>query len=104
MFAVVNIGGFQEMVKQGDTLTVPLMEGEAKKKITLSDVMMISKDNGEVTFGAPFVKGASVELTILSHGRDKKIRVFKMRRRKRYARTLGHKQHHTKVEVTNISL
>jgi large subunit ribosomal protein L21 len=103
MFAVVSIAGFQEIVKEGDTLTVPLLEGEAKKKLTFEDVLMVSGDKG-VTLGAPFVKGATVEVEVVEHGRDEKIRVVKFRRRKRFTRVKGHKQHHTMVKVTKISV
>lgn len=103
MFAVVSIAGFQEIVQEGDTLTVPLLEGDAKKKITFEDVLMISGDKG-VTLGAPFVKGASVEVEVVEHGRDAKIRVVKFRRRKRFTRVKGHKQHNTTVKVTKITV
>jgi len=103
MFAVVSIAGFQEIVKEGDTLTVPLLDAEAKKKMTFGDVLMVSDDKG-VTLGSPFVKGASVEVEVVEHGRDEKIRVVKFRRRKRFTRVKGHKQHHTTVKVTKISL
>jgi len=102
MFAIVDIAGFQEKVSIGDKLHVPLLEAEAGKKLTFSNVFLVSKDGGEVVIGAPTVEGASVEVTILSHGRDAKIRVFKMRRRKRYMRLKGHKQHFTDIEVTGI--
>lgn len=102
MFAVVTIAGFQEMVKEGDTLTVPLQDAAEGATVTFKDVLMISKD-GDVTLGTPHVSGASVEVKVLSHGRDPKIRVVKFRRRKRYLRTHGHKQDHTKVEVTKIA-
>lgn len=103
MFAVVDIAGFQEKVQVGDTLTVPLQDAEENKKIVFGNVLMLVKEGGDTVFGAPFVDGASVEVKVLGHGRDKKIRVFKMRRRKRYMRTKGHKQDHTKIEVTGIS-
>lgn len=104
MFAVVDIAGFQEKVQVGDTLMVPLQDAEADKKITFSNVHMIVKDGGELLLGAPFVNGASVEVKVLKHGKDKKIRVFKMRRRKRYMRTKGHQQQNTTVEVVAINL
>jgi large subunit ribosomal protein L21 len=104
MFAVVDIAGFQEKVQVGDTLTVPLLDSEADKKMVFDNVYMIVKDGGELVLGAPFVDGASVEVKVLEHGKDKKIRVFRMRRRKRFMRTKGHKQQNTKVEVTAIKI
>jgi large subunit ribosomal protein L21 len=103
MFAVVSIAGFQEMVKEGDMLHIPLQDAEKDKTITFNDVLMVVKD-GEMTVGAPFVKGASVELKVLDHGRDKKIRVLKFKKRKRYLRVKGHRQDFTAVEVMSIKL
>jgi large subunit ribosomal protein L21 len=103
MFAVVDIAGFQEKVQVGDLLTVPTLDTEEDKKVSFGDVFMLVGDDGAVKIGSPFIEGASVEVKVLAHGRDKKIRVFKMRRRKRYMRTQGHKQGHTKIEVVKIN-
>ena len=103
MFAVVAIAGFQEKVKEGDTLYIPLQDAETDHKVTFNDVLMVVNDSGDMTLGAPFVKGASVEVRVVKHGRDPKIRVVKFRHRKRYTRTKGHKQDHTVVEVTKIT-
>lgn len=103
MFAVVSIAGFQEKVQVGDTLTVPTLDAEADKNLSFGDVLMLVNEDGTVKIGSPFVAGASVEVKVLEHGRDKKIRVFKMRRRKRYMRTHGHKQGNTKIEVVKIN-
>ena len=104
MFAIVNIAGFQQKVSEGDTLTVPLLDTEADKKVTFSEVLAFTDDEGAFLFGAPFLAGASVEATVLEHGRDRKIRIFKMRRRKRYMRTQGHRQHFTKIKIGKISV
>lgn len=102
MFAVVDIAGFQEKVQVGDTLTVPLQDAEENKKLVFGNVLMLVKDGGDMVLGSPFVEGASVEVKVIGHGRDKKIRVFRMRRRKRFMRTKGHKQQNTTIEVTAI--
>lgn len=104
MFAVVDIAGFQEKVQVGDTLSVPLQAAEKHKKIVFGNVLMLVKDGGDLVLGAPFIDGASVEVKVIEHGKAKKIRVFKMRRRKRYMRTKGHKQQNTTVEVTAIKV
>jgi large subunit ribosomal protein L21 len=104
MFAIVNIAGFQEKVQEGDTLEVPLLDAEKGKKVTFGEVMMVSKDGGELMLGAPFVSGASVEVKVVEHGRDDKIRVYRMRRRKRFQKSRGHRQDYTTVEVVKISL
>ncbi|MDD4628486.1 MAG: 50S ribosomal protein L21 [Candidatus Peribacteraceae bacterium] len=102
MFAVVNIAGFQEKVEEGMKLRVPLQDAESGAKVVFDKVYLIAKSEEDVTVGKPFVSGASVEVKVLSHGRGEKIRVFKMRRRKRYRRVKGHKQDFTQVEVVKI--
>ncbi|UPA22124.1 50S ribosomal protein L21 [Candidatus Peribacteria bacterium] len=102
MFAVVSIAGFQEMVQEGDTLEIPLQDSEKDKTIEFKDVLMIMKDGGDVVLGKPFVDGASVSVKVIEHGRDKKIRVLKFKKRKRYLRVRGHRQDYTAVEVVSI--
>ncbi len=103
MFAIVDIAGFQEKVSVGDTLNVPLLEGEAQGKLTFDKVLMVVTDAGDVSFGSPLVKGAVVEAEVVKHGRDDKIRVFKFRHRKRYMRNKGHRQDHTTVVIKKIT-
>ena len=103
MFAIVEIAGFQEKVKEGDTLSVPLQDAEKGKKLTFGNVLMIEKGEGDITIGSPYVGGASVEVKVLEHGRSDKIRVYRFRRRKRYQKTRGHRQDYTTVEVVKIS-
>ncbi len=102
MFAIVDIAGFQEKVSVGDKLHVPLLEAEEGGKVTFSNVFLVSNDGGDVSIGAPMVDGASVEVYVIRHGRDAKIRVFKHKRRKRYMRLRGHRQNFTEIEVTGI--
>ncbi len=102
MFAIVDIAGFQEKVSVGDKLHVQLQDAQEGSTLTFSSVFLVSKDGGDVVVGVPTVDGASVEVKVLKHGRDAKIRVFKMRRRKRYMRLLGHRQNYTEIEVTGI--
>ncbi len=104
MFAIVEIAGFQEKVQEGDTLNVPLLDAEKGEKMKFENVLLVAKGEGDITLGAPFVSGASVEVKVLEHGRDDKIRVYRMRRRKRFQKTRGHRQDFTKVEVVKISL
>lgn len=102
MFAVLNIGGFQEIVRKGDTLKVPTLDAEVGKVLTFEQVFLVAKDGGELVLGSPTVSGASIEAKVLAHGRGEKIRVVKMRRRKRYRRVKGHRQGFTEIEVTAI--
>ncbi len=101
MFAIVDIAGFQEKVTVGDKLHIPLRDAKEGDKLTFGTVLMIAKD-GDISIGTPAVDGASVEVKVLGHGRDAKIRVFKHKRRKRYMRLKGHRQDFTEVEVTGI--
>lgn len=102
MFAVVSIAGFQEIVREGDTLNVPLQDAEKGKTITFDSVLLVSPSEGQVTLGKPYVSGASVEAAVVDHGRDDKINVVKFRRRKRYTRTKGHRQHFTTITIKKI--
>ena len=102
MFAVVDIAGFQEKVSEGDKLHVPTLSKDEGAKVTIDTVLLVSKD-GKTSIGTPTVSGAKVELKVLSHGKDPKIVVRKMKRRKRYRRTYGHRQGFTEVEVTKIT-
>lgn len=102
MFAIVKIAGFQEKVSEGMKLSVPLLHAEPGTTVTFKDVLLLSRAEGEATIGSPTVQGASVEAKVLENGKGDKIRVYKMRRRKRYRRTHGHRQHFTEIEVTGI--
>lgn len=102
MFAVVDIAGFQEKVSEGDTLRVPLLRAEEGKSVSFDTVLLLAKSGDDVKVGTPYVSGAAVEVKVLRHGRDQKIRVCKMQRRKRYRRTYGHRQGCTEVVVTKI--
>jgi len=102
MFAVIDIAGFQEKVEEGMKLSVPLLAAEAGTKVVFDKVYLVAKSESDVVVGTPVVAGASVEAKVLSHGKGDKIRVFKMRRRKRYRRVHGHRQDFTEIEVTKI--
>ncbi len=100
MYAVVETGGKQYKVAVGDKLKVEKIEAEAGSSIDFDRVLLIA-DGDQVTVGSPLVE-TSVTGTVLSHGKNKKIRVFKMKRRKNYRRTQGHRQFFTEVEITGI--
>jgi len=101
MFAVIKAQGKQYKVAEGDVLTIDRLAGEKGKKITLGEVIMVGK-GADVKLGKS-ISGAKVEAEIVDHGRDKKIIVFKKRRRQNYQRTRGHRQHQTTVKITSIS-
>lgn len=102
MFAVIDIAGSQEKVEEGMKLRVPLLPIEPGKTFSIDKVLLFAKSGSDIAVGDPYVSGAAVELSVLRHGRDDKIRVVKFRRRKRYMRVHGHRQDYTEVEVKKI--
>lgn len=102
MYAVVRSGGKQYRVSPGGSVRVEKLDGEVGAKITLEEVLMIGGE-GDVKIGTPTVDGASVSGTIMAQGRGNKIRVFKMKRRKGYRRTQGHRQDYTEIAIDGIS-
>lgn len=103
MFAVVDIAGFQEKVSEGDSLEVPTLDAKEGATVKFDKVLLIAKSDDDVKIGEPYVSGATVEAKVVSHGRGEKIRVFKMKRRKRYRRTQGHRQGYTQIEIAKIA-
>ncbi len=101
MHAIVRVAGVQARVSAGDRVILPRLDIDAGESATFDEVLMLS-DGDEVTIGAPTVEGASVEVQVLRHDRDKKVVVFKKKRRKRYTRKNGHRQRYTEVQVTDI--
>ena len=102
MYAIVKTGGKQVKVSTGDKLRVERLAGEAGDKVTLSDILLIGEGD-KVTVGTPLVKGAAVEATIVEQKRDRKVIVFKKKRRHNYRRKAGYRQHLTVLEITGIS-
>ena len=103
MYAVIRSGGKQHRVEPGDRLKVEKLEGEVGSKIELGDVLMVEKD-GKITLGEPVIAKAKVKATVLGQDRDKKIIVFKKKRKKQYRRTRGHRQPYTELLVDAIKL
>jgi large subunit ribosomal protein L21 len=101
MYAVIREGGKQFKVQEGDIIKVPKRSEKEGKKITIKDVLLISDDES-TKIGNPIVKSAKVEAKVLKHGKDKKIIVFKYKRRKGYRRKLGHRQQFTQIEIGKI--
>jgi len=101
MYAVIRTGGKQYKVEEGDILRVEKLEAEKGDTVTFADVLLLGGD--EFAIGSPTVKGAQVSASVVRQLRDKKILVFKMKRRKRYRRTIGHRLYLTEVRITKIS-
>ncbi len=100
MFAVIRTGGKQYKVVKDDILQVEKLEVEAGDIVTLDDVLMLVGDKTEI--GTPLITGASVACEVLEQKRDKKIIVFKKKRRQNYRRKAGHRQHKTVLRVLDI--
>jgi large subunit ribosomal protein L21 len=103
MYAVVKIKNQQYRVSPDLTIHVPLHDdAEVGAALTFDEVLMVS-DGDNVQVGSPTVAGASVAAEVLSHGRSRKIVVFKKKRRKNYRRKNGHRQQYTEIKITGIS-
>jgi large subunit ribosomal protein L21 len=100
MFAVIRTGGKQYKVAKDDVLVVEKLAGDVGKTLTLSDVLMLGGDKPKT--GTPTIKGASVTAEILEQGKGEKVIAFKKKRRKNTHRKRGHRQHFTKVKITEI--
>ena len=101
MYAVIESCGKQYKVAEGDVVFFEKLDVEEGKKVTFDKVILVSED-GKVQVGNPYVKGIKVEGKVISHGKAKKIIVFKMKAKKNYRRKQGHRQPYTKVEITSI--
>ena len=101
MYAIIEACGKQYKVAQGDVVFFEKLDTEEGKKVTFDKVILVS-DEGKVQVGSPYVKGVKVEGKVVSHGKDKKIIVYKMKPKKNYRRKQGHRQPYTKVEITTI--
>ena len=102
MYAIVNISGKQFKAEKGKSLKVPSQSTEVGKKLSY-DQVLLTNDNGEIQIGNPFIKNFKVSATVLKNGRDKKIIVFKKKRRKGYKRKNGHRQGFSLIQIDSIS-
>ena len=103
MYAIVNISGKQYKAEKGVKLCVPKQSLDEGKKLVLEDVLMVH-DGKTTKFGNPKVSGAKVTATVIDHGRERKILVYKKKRRKGYQRKNGHRQWYTNIEIQNIQM
>jgi large subunit ribosomal protein L21 len=102
MYAVLETGSKQYRVAAGDTLEIERLETEAGKPVTFDRILLVS-NGGKVTIGSPIVTGASVAADVVAHKRGEKKLTFKMKRRKGYHKTIGHRQELTVVKITAIN-
>lgn len=102
MFAIIELGGKQYMVKENDVLRVEKIDAEEGKS-TKSDKVLLTAHEGSVKVGTPYLKGASVEMKVLKSGMGDKVIVFKMKAKKRYRKLRGHRQPFTEVKIQKIA-
>lgn len=100
MYAVIETGGKQYKVSEGDLLKVEKLEGAVGDSIELTEVLMVGGE--EVKIGAPLLPGAKVKARIVEQDKDKKVLVFHSKRRKGYRKTYGHRQPITRLKITGI--
>ena len=103
MYAIVDIAGKQFKITENEKLTVPRLNAEIGDNIELDRVLLVSSDDG-VKIGQPLLDSAKVKANIVSHDRDKKIIVFKKKRRKGYKVTKGHRQQFTQIQIEKIDI
>ena len=102
MYAVIETGGKQHRVIEGEQLKVEKLEAETGSTISFDRILMVGEGD-TVKLGSPIVKGASVSAEIIQHGRGDKIRIVKFKRRKHHIKRQGHRQWFTEIKITAIS-
>jgi large subunit ribosomal protein L21 len=102
VYAIIKSGGHQLKVTPGSTVTVDHVQAEAGEEVSLSDILLVATDAGDITAGAPFVAGAKVLAVVQGEAKGPKIRVFKKKRRKGMRRTKGHRSIYTRVLIKDI--
>ncbi len=106
MYAVIETGGKQYRVQPGDVVQVEKLEGDLGTSVKFDQVLFFSKanpENAEISVGKPYLSGAQVTGEVVGQGRGEKILIVKMKRRKQYRRTQGHRQSYTQLLVTSVS-
>jgi len=101
MYAIIKTGGKQYRVKSGEQVRVESLTAHVGAAVSFEQVLAVGEGDA-VRVGAPLVSGAKVKATVLAHGRGEKLRIFKMRRRKHFQKTQGHRQNYTEVRIDDI--
>ena len=102
MYAVIESGGKQHRVSEGEVLRLEKLKLDVGASVTFDKVLMVG-EGAEVKIGQPYVEGSSVEAEVLDQGRGEKILVVKFHRRKNYRKQMGHRQSFTEVRITGIN-
>jgi large subunit ribosomal protein L21 len=101
MYAVIKTGGKQYKVAPGEKIKIEQIAADVGQEVSISEVLAVG-DGADIKIGTPWVAGASVKLTVVSHGKHDKVRIFKMRRRKHYQKHGGHRQTYSEVFVSQV--
>ena len=102
MYAVIKTGGKQYRVAPGQKLKVEQIPADIGQEISLDQVLSVGEGES-LKLGSPLVEGATVTAKVLAHGRHDKIKIFKMRRRKHYRKSQGHRQNFTEIEISAVN-
>ena len=102
MLAVIETGGKQYSVKEGDIICIENIQGKVGEQVSFNKVLMLCSKNREVNLGGPFIELAKVKAEILEKIKDKKIIVFKKKKRKNYRKKRGHRQLKTILKITKV--
>lgn len=102
MYAVIESGGKQHRVTEGEVLRLEKLDAAAGDKVSFDKVLLLA-DGDKVTFGKPYVDGAAVAAEVVEQGRGDKVKIVKFRRRKHHQKEMGHRQYFTEVRITGIS-
>lgn len=102
MYAVIKTGGKQYKVAAGEKIKVEQITADVGQEIVIDQVLAVG-EGSSIKVGTPLVSGATVTVTVVSHGRHDKIRIFKMRRRKHYQKRQGHRQNFTELLIGTIA-
>ena len=102
MYAVIQTGGKQYRVAEGDTLRVETLPVEEGGSVEIEKVLMVANGD-DIKIGTPFVEGGKVTATVKAHGRGEKIKIIKFRRRKHSRSQMGHRQNYTELQITGIA-
>lgn len=101
MYAVIKSGGKQYRVESGNQVRVESLPADVGAAVAFEEVLLVGSGDS-VKVGAPLVSGAKVKATVVAHGRGDKVRIFKLRRRKHYQKSQGHRQNYTEVRIDDI--
>jgi large subunit ribosomal protein L21 len=104
MYAIIESGGKQQKVAEGDVIRCDLVEAAEGSEVTFERVVLAGGPGGEITIGTPAISGAKVTGTVLRQGKDKKILVFKYKPKKRVRKLVGHRQRFAEVKIERISI